>query len=73
MDTTHDCETYDEHRAILSAVSRYHDAPILLGSIKGLLATAKFLEKSGAFTATGIPYIPPLNPALPSLNLWDPP
>jgi ribonuclease HI len=70
--TLHNCEAYDDHRNILSAVSRDHDGPVLLGSIRGLLATAKFLQKTGAFTSTGQPYEPTRPPDLPGLDLNDP-
>ena len=71
----HNCEAYNNHRHVLTAVSRDHHAPILLGSPKGLLATAKFLCESGAFTSTGQPYLPPNTPNLPGLALvlHDPP
>jgi len=69
----HNCEAYEDHRHILTAVSRHHDAPFLLGTVKGLCATAKFLKKTGAFTATGLPYEPPPPPIIPGLRLHDPP
>jgi len=67
----HLCETHEEHRAILTSVHRDHSPAILLGSIKGLLAMAKFLEISGAFTADGRPYEPPPMPVLPGLDISD--
>jgi len=51
-------------RHILSKVSRDHYPVILLGTVKGLLATAVFLEKSRAFTSNRKPYIPPKPPNL---------
>jgi hypothetical protein len=56
-------------RHLPTAVHRDHSPAILLGTTKGLLATAKFLRESGAFTATGRPYQPPQTPALPALDL----
>jgi hypothetical protein len=70
---THNCEAYEDHRHNLSEVSRHHDAPFLLGTNKGLLATAKFAKNTGAFTATGLPYEPPPTPSMPGLRLLDPP
>jgi ribonuclease HI len=67
----HNCENYDEHRHFLTTVTRDHSSPILLGCTRGLLATAKFLHTSGAFTATGKPYEPPKTPVLPGLDLSD--
>jgi hypothetical protein len=52
--------------------SRTRDAAILLGSTKGLLATAKFLKASGAFTSDGTPYNPPRPPDLPEMELHLP-
>jgi hypothetical protein len=70
--TLHNCEHFEEHRHILSAVSPRHDPAILLGTLKGLLATAKFLEALGAFTRNGRPITPPRPPAMPTLNLLGP-
>jgi ribonuclease HI len=67
----HNCEAYDEHRHILTTAHRDHSSPVLLGSMFGLLATAKFLLESGAFTATGRPYVTPKTPALPGLDLSE--
>jgi ribonuclease HI len=67
--TFHICEHYEEHRPILTEVSRHHSPPALLGSTKGLLATAKFLLASGAFTSEGRPYTPPTMPDMPTLDL----
>jgi ribonuclease HI len=70
----HNCEAYAEHRHILSKVSRDHDPSFLLNTTRGLLATTKFLKRSGAFTATGTPYNPPPVPSLPyHFGLEDPP
>ena len=69
----HNCEEYNDQRHILTSVSRDHQAPILLGSIKGLLATAKFLKESGAFTLNGRPYEPPPPHEIPGLQLNEPP
>ena len=70
----HICEEYREHRHILSEVSRDHDPSFLLDTTKGLLATAKFLKLTGAFTASGTPYEPPPAPKLPQIfGLEDPP
>jgi ribonuclease HI len=68
----HNCESYDNHRHILTAVHRDHSPAILLGGPKGQLAVAKFLALSGAFTASGRPYEPPKPPDLPGLDLSDP-
>ena len=38
----------------------------LLGSDKGLLATAKFLKESGALMSNGRPYRPPEMPSIPA-------
>jgi len=65
----HSCEAFNEYRHILTQTSRDHNPAILMGSIKGLLATAKFLEASGAFTAEGKPYFPPQPPEYPELLL----
>ncbi|KNZ73023.1 hypothetical protein J132_01408 [Termitomyces sp. J132] len=47
------CTNYDEHRHILREADEQMELGILLGTKKGLEATAKFLAKSGAFTKTG--------------------
>jgi len=69
----HSCEAYEDHRHILSNVSQQHHVTILLGSSKGLLAMARFLKETGAFSASGRPYYPPTTPKLPGLELHDPP
>ena len=69
----HSCNQYDEQRHVLTESSRHHHATILLGTEKGLLATAKFLLTSGAFTTNGRPYEPPTIPPMPSLDINDPP
>ena len=63
------CQAFKEYRYILSEATRDHDPTTLLGSVKGLLTTAKFLEKSGAFTADGAPYAPP---SLPGTRIPQP-
>jgi ribonuclease HI len=65
----HNCEAYEDHRHILTKVSRLHHATILLGSKKGLLETGRFLKETGAFSATGTPYQPPETPEIPELEL----
>jgi hypothetical protein len=65
----HNCEEYTEHRHLLSAVSHDHCPIILLGSTKGLLATAKLLCATGAFIATGKPYEPPHFPDILDFEL----
>jgi hypothetical protein len=67
----HNCYAYHEHRHILTTVHRDHSPYILLGSDKGLIAVAKFLKLTGAFTATGTPYEPPTTPQLPELDFRD--
>src|SRR5438876_631825 len=67
----HICEIHEEHRPILSAVSQLHDQAILLGGTKGLLATAKFLKASGAFSANLQNTLEP--PPLPELDLANQP
>jgi hypothetical protein len=69
----HSCESYKEHRKILTEVHRDHSPTVLLGSKKGLLAMAKFLKVSGAFTSNGLPYKPPETPELPGLRLLSSP
>jgi hypothetical protein len=44
---------------------------ILLSCEKGLAAVAKFIELTGAFTATGLPLQKPTSPELPGLDLSD--
>ena len=56
----------DEHREFLTPVSSLHETLTLLGSDKGLLATAKFLKESGALTSNCRPYRPPNMPSLPT-------
>jgi hypothetical protein len=55
------CDEYclRKHQHILCKVSQDSHIPILLGSAKGLLATAQFLLKTGAFTKSGQVYHPP--------------
>ena len=53
--------------------SAHIHATILLGTEKGLLAMAKFLTASGAFTTNGLPYEPPAIPPMPTIELDDPP
>ena len=55
-----------ERREFLTPVSRLHETLTLLGSDKGLLATANFLKSTGALTSNGRPYHPPKMPAIPS-------
>ena len=45
--TFHNCDHCVNYRHILSQVSRDHNPKILLGSVKGLLATSKFLLECG--------------------------
>ncbi|KNZ79111.1 hypothetical protein J132_01159 [Termitomyces sp. J132] len=47
------CPKYEAYRYILHEANEQLDLGILLGTKDGLKATAKFLEKSGAFTKTG--------------------
>ena len=62
----HLCPLYDEERrSYLTPVSRLHETMTLLGSDKGLLATAKFLEISGTLTSDGKPYKKPEMPTFP--------
>ena len=56
----------DEHREFLTPVSSLHETLTLLGSDKGLLATAKFLKESGALTSNCRPYRPPDMPYIPA-------
>ena len=63
------CDEYITHHHILAQGSRARDPTILLGSTKGLLAVAKFLKTSGAFTRDGQPYHPPRPPDLPEMEL----
>ena len=63
------CKAYNKERRILSQASCDYDPGILLGSIKGLLTMAKFLEESGAFSAEGKPYSVPKLPEIPELAL----
>jgi hypothetical protein len=63
------CDEYISHHHILADGSRTRDPTILLGSTKGLLAVAKFLKTSGAFTRDGQPYNPPRPPDLPEMEL----
>jgi ribonuclease HI len=65
------CQTFDEHRNILTKISRDASPYVLLGSDKGLLAVAKFIEKTGAFTKEGAPYQRPSTPELAHLNLAE--
>src|SRR5215472_14978006 len=67
------CDEYADHHHLLSHASQTRDPTILLGSTKGLLAVAKFLKASGAFTADGRPYHPPHPPEVPELELHLPP
>jgi ribonuclease HI len=67
--TLHCCEAFKDHRHILTEASRDHNPMVLLGSVKGLIATAKFLESSGAFTSEGKPYARPPPPEFPQLRL----
>ena len=66
------CDEYLPHHHLLAQASRARDPTILLGSTKGLLATAKFLKASGAFTSDGTPYIPPRPPDPPEMDLFEP-
>ena len=59
-----ECPRYDQYRKILKKESRYLALPVLLGSNKGIIALAKFLHKSGAFSRTGTPYTTPPTPSL---------
>ena len=56
----------DERREFLTPVSSPHETLTLLGSDKGLLATAKFLIESGALTSNCRPYQPPDMPSIPT-------
>jgi ribonuclease HI len=67
----HSCYTHREHRHILSAAHRDHSPAILLGSIKGLLATAKYLKMTGAFSHPDRPSGREKTPDLPGLDLSD--
>jgi ribonuclease HI len=67
----HNCEAYENYRHLLTMVSRDHQPEILLGSTKGLLATAKFLKETGAFSATGRPYQRRPPPDIPGLQLHE--
>lgn len=63
----HLCPLYaEERRNFLTPISRLHETMGLLGSDKGLLATAKFLELTGALTRDGRPYTVPEMPTIPS-------
>jgi hypothetical protein len=66
------CDEYIQHHHILSHASRTRDPAILLGSVKGLLATAKFLKTSGAFTTDGNPFQPTRPPENPEMELIIP-
>ena len=70
-----DCPRYDEHRRILVKASRHLSIPVLLGTVKGITALAKFIQKSGAFSRTGTPPQPPTPPSLPNepVPLINPP
>jgi hypothetical protein len=65
------CYTLQRHRHILSTAHRDHSPAIILGSIKGLLATAKFLKITGALSRTGRPTERGKTPELPGLDLSD--
>jgi ribonuclease HI len=60
-----DCPRYEPHRKILKKASRHLSLPVLLGTNKGIMALAKFIHKSGAFSRTGAP---PTIPQPPSLD-----
>ena len=49
------CPLYEAHRNLLRQASRDIALPEILGTKTGILALAKFLENSGAFTKTGHP------------------
>jgi ribonuclease HI len=51
------CSKYEQHRHILRKISPNLSIQTLLRTNKGLMAVAKFIEKSGAFTRSGSPYI----------------
>jgi hypothetical protein len=67
----HNCEEYQTHRYILTAVNRQHSPTILLSGNKGILAVAKFIELTGAFSSTGKPVTKQPFPDLPGLDLTD--
>ncbi|KAJ7581413.1 hypothetical protein C8J56DRAFT_794152, partial [Mycena floridula] len=50
-----DCPEYEWDRDILRDVSKDIALPTIMGTKKGILALAEFIEKSGAFTKTGKP------------------
>jgi ribonuclease HI len=65
------CYTLRHHQKILSAVHRDRSPGILLGSIKGLLATANFLKMSNAFTHPDRAPGREKTPEMPGLDLAD--
>ena len=48
-----DCVRYDVHRHHLSEISPELHLPDILGTHKGIMALAKFISLTGAFTKTG--------------------
>jgi hypothetical protein len=65
--------SHAEHHEILTAVNIRNSSTILLSGTKGLLAAAKFLEATGAFTATGRPITKHPSPTLPGLDTTENP
>lgn len=49
-----DCPRYDNYRYILREVSNTISIPDILGTDDGLIALSLFVEKTGAFSKTGI-------------------
>jgi hypothetical protein len=54
-----ECPKYEPYRDTLREVSQDIALPEILGTKEGILALAKFLTKSGAFTKGGAPTKPP--------------
>ncbi|EAU90359.2 hypothetical protein CC1G_09041 [Coprinopsis cinerea okayama7 len=66
------CKRYEDWRWILREVSQDVALPDILGTKQGIEALAEFLDRSGAFTRTGLPREQPTNPTLSQLSEQEP-